>query len=129
VRAHCAGALEADVARAVRLRTVPNLGERRSAVGRLVEPGLVRARLEPLCLTGRADHVVEATYTERRPDEDVVRVARIDHDLGYPAAEEGVVARNRARVRRVVDARIRKLRPVGAAVGRLVDADARRGAG
>ena len=46
-----------------------------------------------------------------------------------PRPRNGVVARNRAGIRRVADARVAELRPVVALVGRLVDADAGLAAG
>src|SRR6185437_9125907 len=120
---------EGDRAAPVRLRPVPDFGERRPAVVRLVDARLVRARLEPLGLAGRADHVVQAANTERRADEDMARIVRVDHDRVDPAAEEGIDAWGGTRVRPVADTSVVELRPVVAVVGRLIDADTSLAAG
>ena len=81
--------VEADVGDAERqarvgLGAIPDLGEGRSAVCGLVEARLVRTGLE----AGRAavaDHVREAAHRQRRADEEVLRVGRIDDDLVDPA--------------------------------------------
>ena len=86
--------VERDVGDAERGRivAVPDLGERRSAVVRLVQADRVGARLEPRRLAAVPDHVREArARPSAEPDEDVVRVRRVDHDLADRATEEGVL--------------------------------------
>ena len=107
----------------VRLRSVPDLGERLATVGRLVEAWLIGARLEPR-RAAVADHVRKPANSQRRPHEDVIRVARVDDNRSDAAAKEGIVARHRARIGGVADALAVELRPVLAVVGRLVDAHA-----
>src|SRR5262249_34679919 len=107
----------------IRLRAVPHLGEGVPAVGRLVQAGLVRAGLGAAGTAG-ADHVRQTANGLGRPDEDVVGVARVDDDAVDPTAEERVLAGGRTVVRRVVDAGVGELRPLIAAIRRLVDADA-----
>ena len=122
--------VEPDVGDAERTRVVPvpDFGERSTAIGRLVEARGIRARLEPRLATV-ADHVRESTDSLRRPDEDVIRVARVDDDGVDSAAKEGVVVRHHARIGGVADALVVELRPGFAAVRRLVDADAGLAAG
>src|SRR5436190_915580 len=110
------------------LRAVPDLGERRAAVVRLIDTGLVRSGLEA-ARAAVADHVREAANPESRADEQVARVPRVDHDRVDAAAEERVDPGRCARVRRGAHARVLQLLPVLAAVGRLVDADAGLAAG
>ena len=70
----------------------------------------------------------QPAYSQSRPDEDMLRVGGIDHDRVNSASQEGI-ARVHTGVGPVANASIGQLRPAGAAVGGLVDANARLAAG